>query len=523
MNHYKKYKYFKWCLIISVLGLTAFIINTTGYKIFDIWFLSEKGNVFVSLILFLVIMFILLVILFSQLDKYLQELKLSIDKFEEVKFENESLKQQISSLQKLYEEKNIEYRIMLKMITLILQNIELKKVLNVSLEILCNFLKYDRAIVYLYDRDKNILECVSGYNVEYTSLKDFSIEIDKHPDNFIVKTALQRKPYIAGGVQDFTSVFGIFDKISHPDVIAAVPLEAKEKIVGVLVVDNIKTKRRISQKDVRKLIEFTDMIGLAIENARLYETEKNFSEQLNIKLNEAINKLKEAQQQTIRAETLAALGRMSTVISHEIRNMLVAIKNSAEYLLESKKTNEKTKYIEFILKEVERLNKIVDDILAVGQKIHIIPFPVDINKFIKDIIETVKLMEIEKEGIELVVEVENNLPTGFFDYNRIKQVIINIVQNAIYFLKTAIKKEIKIKVYLEREYLVFSISDSGCGIPDDIKDKIFDPFFSTKPNGTGLGLTISKNIVLAHEGEIFVESEYGKGATFYIKIPLKKI
>ena len=523
MRFPKKYKLLKWGLIIFVLVLTTFLFFATKSKIFNIKFLTETGNVLVSSLLFLFIIFVLMILLFSWLEDYMQRLEVNMEKLKELNYENENLKQQISMLQKIYGERDTEFRIMLKMITLILQNIELKKVLNVSLEILCNFLKYDRAVVYLFDKTKNMLECVSGYNVEYDSLKDFSIDISKHQDNFIVKTMLKRKPYIVSGVQDFTSVFGIFDKVSHPDVIAAVPLEAKEKVVGVLVVDNIKTKRRISQKDVRKLIEFTDIIGLAIENARLYETEKNFSEQLNIKLNEAINKLKEAQQQTIRAETLAALGRMSTIISHEIRNMLVAIKNSAEYLLESKKSNEKTKYVEFILKEVERLNKIVDDILAVGQKVHIIPFPVDINKFIKDIVETIKLMEIEKDGIELVVEIDEDMPTGFFDYNRIKQVIINIVQNAIYFIKTSVKKEIRLKTYLENEYLVFSISDTGCGIRDEIKDKIFDPFFSTKPNGTGLGLTICRNIVLAHEGVISVESEYGKGTTFYVKIPLRKI
>jgi len=461
-------------------------------------------------------------LLFSQLNKWIQELELNIEKLDELKYENNNLKQQLNFQKKLYEEKDVEHRIMLKMITLILQSVELKKVLNVSLEILCNFLNYDRAIVYLYDRSKNLLECVAGYNVESDSLTKSSIDINKLQDNFIVKTAIQRKPYIAGGVQDFIPVFSIFDKVSHPDVIASVPLESKEKVVGVLVVDNVKTKRRITQKDLRKLTEFTDIIGLAIENARLYETEKHFSEQLNLKLNEAINKLKEAQQQTIRAETLAALGRMSTVISHEIRNMLVAIKNSAEYLLEPIKNEEKTKYVEFILAEVRRLNNIVDDILAVGQKLHIVPFPVDVNKFIKDVIETIKLMEIEKENIKLVIELDENLPIGFFDYNRMKQVVINIIQNAIYFLKTSIKKEIKIKTYLENEYIVISISDTGCGIPDDIKDRIFDPFFSTKPNGTGLGLTISRNIVLAHNGILSVDSEYGKGTTFYIKIPLKR-
>ncbi|MCS7227707.1 MAG: ATP-binding protein, partial [Endomicrobia bacterium] len=172
--------------------------------------------------------------------------------------------------------------------------------------------------------------------------------------------------------------------------------------------------------------------------------------------------------------------------------------------------------------EAQHLNKVVDDILTVGQKVHLIPFPVDVNKFIYEVMQTIELMNINKEGIEFTLELDENLPTGFFDRDRIKQVMINIIQNAVYFLKSSIKKEIRIKTYLDSEYIVIAISDTGCGIPSDIKDKIFEPFFTTKPNGTGLGLTICRNIVSAHNGVITVESETGKGTTFFIKLPLQK-
>lgn len=516
----RKFSFIKWISVLFFILITSFLVFKEG-NIFKISFLTERGNKLVLLIILISVGFIVIECIFLYIKKLFVTLQTSLEKIEQVEYENKKIKEQMQQIKHLYEERDAEHKIILKMIMLILQSVELKKVLNVSLEILCNFLHYDRAIVYLYDRTKNVLECMSTYNVVPQELKIPPIDLNKQ-NNFITMTVTKRKPFIAGGIQDFNTMFQIFDAISHPDVIASVPLEAKDKIVGVLVVDNIKTKRRITQKDLRKLIEFTDIIGLAVENARLYETEKNFSEQLNIKLNEAVEQLKKAQQQAIRAETLAALGRMAAIISHEIRNMLTSIKNSAEVLSTNVKDESNKKYVEYILVETQHLNKVVDDILTVGQNIHLVPFPVDVNKFIGEIIETLNLSGIYEEGIQLVVELDKNLPIGFFDRDRIKQVIINIIQNAVYFLKSSIKKEIKIKTYLENGYIVISISDTGCGIPDDVKDKIFDPFFTTKPNGTGLGLTICRNIIAAHNGTISVESEVGKGTTFYIKLPLQK-
>ncbi|MCS7227706.1 MAG: GAF domain-containing protein, partial [Endomicrobia bacterium] len=347
LNFEGKIKYVKWFFIVFFIIMIFFLVFVSGEKVFNITFLTDKGNKLVLCFLLILVVNIVINVGFSQIKSWFSMLKLNVEKTEQLEYENKKIKEQIEQIKNLYEERDTEHKIILKMIMLILQSVELKKVLNVSLEILCNFLHYDRALVYLYDRTKNVLECISSYNVTLQDQSISSIDLNKQ-NNFITKTVVKRKPFIAGVIQDFNVVFGVFDAISHPDVIASVPLEAKDKVVGVLVVDNAKTKRRITQKDLRKLVQFTDIIGLAMENARLYETEKNFSEQLNIKLNEAVEQLKKAQQQTIQAETLAALGRMSTIISHEIRNMLTSIRNSAEALLASIKDEPNKKYVDYI-------------------------------------------------------------------------------------------------------------------------------------------------------------------------------
>lgn len=521
MNELKKVKLIKIWLMVSIDILFFIIAIQSSPILFKFALLTNFANKLFEIIFLLCIINIGVNFSFYKIEKLFKQKFYETEKMLELQIENEKLRKDSVEQEKIFNQRLTEYKMVHKIIKLMLQSIELKKVLNISLELICRFLTYDRAIVYLYDREKNVLNCVSGYNVDQQDLTSASINVGEQ-SNFITQTVTKKRPCIAGVVQDFNVAFKIFDSAAHPDIIASVPLESRNKIVGVLVVDNVKSKRRIFEKDLRNLINFTDMLGLAIENAKLYETEKNFSEELNRKLNEAIEKLKLAQQKVIQVETLAALGRMSAIISHELRNMLTSIKNSAEVIFDKvPQDSQERKYSSYILREVERLNKVVDDILTVGQNVQIMPMPNDLNKVIIETMQTIELMDINnKYGISLVLNLDQNLPTGYFDKDRIKQVVLNIVQNAIYFLLKSEKKEIRISTLYENNNLILEITDSGLGIEPKILEKIFDPFYTTKPNGTGLGLTICKNIISAHNGKIEVESEVGKGTKFTIILPL---
>ena len=124
------------------------------------------------------------------------------------------------------------------------------------------------------------------------------------------------------------------------------------------------------------------------------------------------------------------------------------------------------------------------------------------------------------DKINKVVQVEDTLPLVPVDANQIEQVLINLIQNAL----DAMPKGGWLTIHARREnnFLAVTITDTGCGIPDTIKNKIFDPLFTTKPKGMGLGLAISSNIIQRHEGSIDLKSTEGEGASFTVKLPITK-
>ncbi len=232
---------------------------------------------------------------------------------------------------------------------------------------------------------------------------------------------------------------------------------------------------------------------------------------------------KKIQDELIQTEKLASLGRLSASIAHEIRNPLSAISVNLQFLLRkfSEGTQER-RYLDLALEGVKRIEKIVEATLNFARPSKPIIKEEDINDVI---VSTLPLVEVStlKKKIEIVTKLEPNLPKVEIDFKQIQQVILNILTNAV----DAIDKSgiIKIKSYIETEgenlYVVVSISDTGCGIAKEDIPKIFEPFFTKKSDGTGLGLSVCRQIMDNHGGKIEVESEVNRGTTFYLKFKIK--
>jgi signal transduction histidine kinase/DNA-binding response OmpR family regulator len=232
---------------------------------------------------------------------------------------------------------------------------------------------------------------------------------------------------------------------------------------------------------------------------------------------------KKIQDELIQAEKLASLGRLSAAIAHEIRNPLSAISVNLQFL--QRKFNEGTterRYLDLAIEGVKRIEKIVEATLSFARPSKPIVKEENINEVITSTLPLVEVSTMKKR-IEIITNLDPNLPKVKIDFKQIQQVLLNILTNAV----DAIEKSgwIKIKSYLEIEneipYIVVSISDNGCGIPREDLNKIFEPFFTKKSDGTGLGLAICKQVMANHDGKIEVESEVNHGTTFYLKFKAK--
>jgi two-component system NtrC family sensor kinase len=248
-----------------------------------------------------------------------------------------------------------------------------------------------------------------------------------------------------------------------------------------------------------------------------------------------VTEQKRLEQRLIRADKLASLGILVAGVAHEINNPLGIIAGYSEALLERAKDpalhavtsfEDFPEYLQTIHNEMFRCKDTLKTLLDFARPSGGTYREIDINGLVKEVILLVKHgARTHNHRIEL--KLQREIPETMADPGSMRQVLVNIIMNSFYFMKEDGK--IVISTSHERdslagEYIRIQISDSGSGISREVIDKVFDPFYSTKPvgEGTGLGLSICHRIVAEHDGTIDVESMPGSGATFIIRLPVKR-
>lgn len=215
--------------------------------------------------------------------------------------------------------------------------------------------------------------------------------------------------------------------------------------------------------------------------------------------------------QVARADRLAAIGEMAASIAHEMRTPLTSIRGFVQYLQSSTDPQEWHEYGRIIIREVDGLNRIVSELLDLvrSRPLHI--EPTDINQLIE---QTLLLARdgASSQRINFILELDEPLPLLQVDQGQIKQVLLNIIVNAIQSITGRGEIRISTTAYGSNG-IRLRVSDTGCGIPAAVRERIFDPFFSTKPSGTGLGMAIARRIIENHHGKIEIESVEGLGSS----------
>ncbi len=239
-----------------------------------------------------------------------------------------------------------------------------------------------------------------------------------------------------------------------------------------------------------------------------------------------ITEQEKLQQKLIQSERLSIVGKMASQVAHEIRNPLASISLNLELLEEeieeiempSIKKREILSLLKTINSEVNHINNITDDYLSFvrmpalnKKKINIHSIVEDIHKFLKNSLITARIKFIHHK---------NNIPAILLDYNQARRAILNIIKNAMEAIGSNGKIEIFSRYYKEKKMVCLYIKDNGCGIPSDKIDKIFEPFYTTKMSGSGLGMHITYQIMKEHGGQIKVTSEEGKGTTIALCFPV---
>jgi C4-dicarboxylate-specific signal transduction histidine kinase len=244
-------------------------------------------------------------------------------------------------------------------------------------------------------------------------------------------------------------------------------------------------------------------------------------------LKEIHQRLEQSQAQLMQAEKMSAVGTLAAGIAHELNNPLMAISNFSNYCLKHTTENDRRySYLQDIEHEAGRCIEIVSNLLTFSRSEQDGKEAYQSESLARIIERVVGIMSyrIEKENVSLSTNIAKDTPPIWVKIGSIQQVILNLVANALDAVEENQKKEISLEVHHDGNSVYLTIADSGRGIATEIINKIYDPFFTTKPvgKGTGLGLTISRNIIESHGGDITCESQPGAGTIFRITLPNKK-
>ena len=226
--------------------------------------------------------------------------------------------------------------------------------------------------------------------------------------------------------------------------------------------------------------------------------------------------LQTLEQRLLQSERLATVGKFASQVAHEIRNPLSSISLNIEMLDDEIRnaSDEARSLIRSVQKELDRLNDLVGEYLQFAR----FPKPSLKRARVDDVIQDVARTFKPKSSIRLETSLMPATPEVWLDDNLLRQALDNLVRNGA----EAIEGDGTIRIETDTidRFLVIRVRDTGCGIPAEIQAKLFEPFFTTKPQGTGLGLATTQQIIFEHNGHLLVESDPGKGTTFTILLPL---
>ena len=279
------------------------------------------------------------------------------------------------------------------------------------------------------------------------------------------------------------------------------PLLMGQNVVGILRIF-FDHKRDFSEEEVDFAVAIAEQCALAIDKARLIEKQQIQYDNL-----------------AIQTDKLSSLGRMAAGIAHEINNPLAGILLYSSNLV--KKVPEAgplKKGLEVIIHETIRCRGIIQDLLEFSRQKEPVKVMADLNGVIQKALSIVS-NEFRLNRISLEKRLSDSLPSVLIDVNQMEQVFINFFMNALEAIQGQGQVSVRSFQDKDNQGVIVEIEDSGMGIPQDHLERIFEPFFSTKPKGTGLGLAVNYGIIQKHGGAIKVSSQPGRGTTIMIRLP----
>jgi K+-sensing histidine kinase KdpD len=288
----------------------------------------------------------------------------------------------------------------------------------------------------------------------------------------------------------------------------AVPVKIDNQILGLLDIQQVPPAY-LSQRDLQLVTAVADQLAIALQKANLYSD-----------LQAALQVETAIRNQMVQSERLVTMGRLLASVSHELNNPLQAIQNALFLLREEKGISFQGKLdLDIVLSEAERMSALIERLRTTYRPIQAEDFqPTQINNIIEDVYALITT-HLRHNEIAFELYPDPDLPPVPALADQIRQVIINLLMNAVEAMTTGGKLMVCTKLLPDSDEILLTVSDTGIGIPSELLPSIFDAFVTNKQRGTGLGLTITYDIVIKHHGRITAENNPDKGSIFKVWLP----
>lgn len=394
--------------------------------------------------------------------------------------------------------------------------LDLDRTLRRVMEKAIETLPMDAGAVFQLDAATQNYRVVVTHNLSVEHASQITFEFDEGVPGWVVR---HRQPLVVDNAATDARV--------HPRVVRdgvqsvlAIPLIARERVVGVLNLYSKSRKHAFDADAVRLAQVFADQAAVFVENARLVDQLRAAAAELEARVERRTEQLRASQAQVVRSAKLAAVGRVAATIAHEVNNPLQAIALQLQLIDADALAGESSRRLVIVQSELTRIASLVQRMLdfqrpAPGARaLH------DVEAVLDDVLALAE-NQLQTDNVRVNRDYAATLPRVLLNPGQMKQVLLNLVLNARDAMPDG--GELLVRTSAVDETLEITIADTGAGMTTEVMSHLFEPFYSTKSDGNGLGLAVSHDIVTQHGGQLLVSSTPGVGSDFRIRLPLPEV
>jgi signal transduction histidine kinase/PAS domain-containing protein len=374
---------------------------------------------------------------------------------------------------------------------------------------LCRTLEYDRAVLYLQESGE--LRCAAAWSKHGPVTGAMAGTSEQHDDRILQRCLRDGQAFFT----DAGHGDNVIERLGARRY-GVVPIKPRDEILGVLLVDRSGTVGL--EPELELVSVFANLAGFAMLNVVMVQALEDHNQELERtvrQLQDAYDDLQGAQSQLIRAEKMAVIGQVAAGVAHEIKNRFNVI-NMAGYYLKMKLGDTLDgpllKTLKRMEQEIDRGSRMITDLLQMAKPSDLNVEPLDISSVMDE-----ALTVVAKPTVRVERHIGADVPPVLGDRSHLQQVFLNLFLNAAQAMPNG--GQLTLRAWPEGADVLIDVADTGVGIPPAHLDQLFNPFFTTKRDGTGLGLGITQVILEQHQGSITVRSVVGEGTVFTVRLP----